>query len=198
MEKKFLIIEFAVGYMLKVLKSGVKTTEYKTEFSAIRHGNYFEFINLVKGELPFMVTYREGDVYIDDQNNPDDVDFAGLIKAGNSLKIFYENCIEFYGEIRDADISDLAYCKLASFEISLRMHANNHHLTDRNAELQKVIDAVGKHFKLSTNEIEHLQGGRRFLNMVKHFKQQFNTWEEGINALQLALTVLSDHKLTII
>lgn len=198
MEKKLLIIEFAVGYMLKVLKSGVKITEYKTEFAAIRHGNYFEFINLVKGELPFMVTYRAGDVYIDDQNNPDDIDFAGLMKAGNSLKMFYENCIEFYGKIIDPDISDKEYCKLASFEISLRMHANNYHLTDKNAEIQKVIDVVGRHFKLTAYEIELLHDGRRFLNMVKHFKKQFNTWDEGINALQLALTVLSNHKLTII
>jgi len=198
MGKDFLIIEFAVGYMLKVLKSSVKITEYKTEFAAIRHGNYFEFINLVEGELPFMVTNREGQVYIDDQNNPDDVDFAGLIKAGSSLKRFYENCIEFYGEIKDSDVSDLAYCKLASFEISLRMHSNNHHLTDKSSELKKVIDAVGSHFKLSDSEIKNLQAGRRFLNMVKHFKKQFKSWDDGIIALQLALQVLSDHKLTIV
>jgi hypothetical protein len=42
-----LIIEVVIGYMLKVWKSQKKITKYKNEFNAIRHGDYFEFINLI-------------------------------------------------------------------------------------------------------------------------------------------------------
>jgi hypothetical protein len=76
-------------------------TKFKEEFAAIRHGDYFNFINRVNEPLPFMVTYQSGQVYVDDKNNPDDIDFAGLLKAENSLKLFYENCIDHYGEIID-------------------------------------------------------------------------------------------------
>jgi hypothetical protein len=30
------------------------------EFASIRHGNYFNFLNLVKGEIPFKVVYNSG------------------------------------------------------------------------------------------------------------------------------------------
>ena len=76
MSRQVLIIEIAVGYMLKVIKSGKQITKYKNEFAAIRHGDYFNFINLVGGQLPFMVTYKSGQVYVDDQNNENDKDFA--------------------------------------------------------------------------------------------------------------------------
>ena len=198
MKDKILIIEVAVGYMLKVIKAGKPITNYKTEFAAIRHGDYFEFINLIKGPLPFMVTYKEGDVFIDDKNNPDDIDFAGLLKAGQSLKIFYENCINVYGEIIDNDIPDILYCKLASFEISLRMHANNKKLISKREELVGVIDSVGKHHKLTDAEMKALQLGRRFLNMIKHHKGQFQTWQDGINVFNMALNILKEYKLTIL
>jgi hypothetical protein len=198
MNDKILIIEVAVGYMLKVIKVGKPITKYKTEFASIRHGNYFEFINLIKGPLPFMVTYQDGNVFVDDKNNLDDIDFAGLLKAGQSLKIFYENCINNYGEIIDNDIPDILYCKLASFEISLRMHSNNRQLISKREELVNVIDIIGKYHKLSDVEIEALQLGRRFLNMVKHYKQQFETWQDGINAFNMALNILNKYKLTIL
>ena len=198
MKDKILIIEVAVGYMLKVIKAGKTITNYKAEFAAIRHGDYFEFINSVKGPLPFMVTYHEGKTFIDDKNNPNDIDFAGLLKAAQSLKLFYENCINTYGEIIDNDITDLMYCKLASYEISLRMHANNKKLIPQREELVNVIDSIGQHYNLTTLEIKELHSGRIFLNMVKHYKGQFKTWEEGINAFKLALKVLDKYKLTIL
>jgi hypothetical protein len=198
MKTKILIIEIAVGYMLKVIRSGKEITNFKEEFAAIRHGDYFNFINLVNEPLPFMVTYKNGQVYADDKNNPDDIDFAGLLKAGNSLKLFYENCKDHYGEIIDNDIADSIYCKLAFFEISLRMHANNNHLITKGENLEEVIDKIVKHYNLTDKERQSLQVGRRFLNMVKHFKRQFPTWTEGVESFQDAVTILDNHKLTII
>lgn len=55
-----LIISVTVGYMLKVLKANERIKTFKDEFAAIRHGDYIEFINLVKGEIPFLVVYNEG------------------------------------------------------------------------------------------------------------------------------------------
>lgn len=64
---KELIIPFAtaVGYMLKVLKSNVKIDKFNPEFKMIRHGNYFEFINSVKGEIPHSVVYNKGKIISD-------------------------------------------------------------------------------------------------------------------------------------
>jgi hypothetical protein len=198
METKILIIEIAVGYMLKVIKSGKVITKFKEEFAAIRHGDYFNFINQIDGPLPFMVTYQNGQVYVDDKNNPNDIDFAGLLKAGNSLKLFYENCIDHYGEIIDNDIPDSIYCKLASFEISLRMHANNNRLILKGEKLERVIEKIAQHYKLTDKESQSLQLGRRFLNMVKHYKRQFPTWVEGVESFKNAKNILDNHKLTIL
>lgn len=198
METKILIIEIAVGYMLKVIKSGMVITKFKEEFASIRHGDYFNFINLIDAPLPFMVTYQNGNVYVDDKNNPNDIDFAGLLKAGNSLKLFYENCIDHYGQIIDNEIPDNIYCKLASFEISLRMHANNNHLIQKGEKLERVIEKVSQHYKLTDEESQSLQLGRRFLNMVKHYNRQFPSWNEGVEYFQKARNVLDNYSLTIL
>lgn len=198
MNRKILIFEIAVGYMLKVIKSRKSITLYKSEFASIRHGDYYTFINLVGGEIPFMVTYQNGQVFIDNKNNLNDLDFSSLLKAGNSLKIFYERCIEHYGEIIDNDISDKIYCLLAYFEISLRMHANNYHLIQKNETLYTIIEIVCSHFKLTNEEKLLLQSGRRFLNMVKHNKCQFSTWSLGQETFLKAILVLNKHKLTVV
>jgi len=41
-----LIIEYTVGFMLKVLKNGFDTTPFKNEFNAIRKQNQYLTINL--------------------------------------------------------------------------------------------------------------------------------------------------------
>jgi len=53
LNNKILTIEPTVGYMLKVIKSGQTITKYNDEFKAIRHGNYFDFLNLLKA--PFLL-----------------------------------------------------------------------------------------------------------------------------------------------
>lgn len=198
MKKRILLIEIAVGYMLKVIKSDKKIIKFKQEFAAIRHGDYYSFINLMNGKLPFMITYNKGNIYEDNKNNEADFDFAGLIKSGNSLVIFYNNCIEYYGEIIDAEIPDKIYCKLAYFELSLRMHSRNNNLVQKTAKLKVIIDAIGAFKNLTASEISDLHSGRKFLNMVKHSKKPFNTWEVTINSFLNALDIIDRHKLTIL
>ena len=67
MNIKELIISIVVGY----LRNNVNITTYLKEFSAIRHGKYVEFIQLVNLEKPFMVIYNNGEIRTDNfnQNN---------------------------------------------------------------------------------------------------------------------------------
>lgn len=41
------VIGEVIGYMLLVLKSGKDISQFKSEFNAIRHGNYDDFIKLI-------------------------------------------------------------------------------------------------------------------------------------------------------
>ncbi|MDA3862000.1 MAG: hypothetical protein PF445_12330 [Melioribacteraceae bacterium] len=129
---KELIIPFAttVGYMLKVLKSDINIDEFSKEFKMIRHGDYFEFINSVKGQVPHTVVYQNGNIKSDNIARRDDFDLLGLVNANPSLQKFYENCFEKYGEINDTDIPNSIYGIAALFEISVRMHANNNNLIE--------------------------------------------------------------------
>ncbi len=193
-----LYIEPTVGFMLKVIKSGKKITKYKDEFSAIRHGNYFEFINIVKGSIPVMVSYNAGIVTTDNTLKKEDCDFAGLIKSGPSLIKFDNNCISEYGLVIDSDISDETYGKVVLFEISLRMHANNDKILNEREDLIDVINKLSSFKDIGQTDTETLHLGRRFLNMIKHNKNQFPTWTEGIKAFENAYGILEQNKLTII
>lgn len=192
-----LIISVTVGYMLKVLKTNKITKTFKREFAAIRHGDYIEFINLVKGEIPFLVVYHEGAITSGTlPPSQDDIDFALLLKAGPSLKLFYKNCKNNYGEIIDKNISDDTFELAALFEINLRIHANNYKLLKQREELVNVIVKLASFKKMSQSEIEKIQAGRHFLNMIKHNKNQFPSWTAGVNALALAYEVLNKYGLT--
>ncbi len=197
-DTKILIIEPTVGYMLKVIKSGKTITKFKNEFAAIRHGNYFEFLNLVKGPIPFMVTYNAGVITTDNTPTKDDCDFGGLLKAGPSLVIFYKSCLSEYGNISDADISNETYGKVVLFEISLRMHANNDKLLNEREDLINVIDKLSTFKNLGQIDTEKLQLGRKFRNMIMHNKNQFPSWTDGIKAFESAYEVLVKHQLTIL
>ena len=156
-----LIISVTVGYMLKVLKANKKIKTFKDEFAAIRHGDYIEFINLVKGEIPFLVVYNEGVITSGAlPPSPEDIDFELLLKAGPSLKLFYKNCKRLYGKIIDNDISDETFEQGALFEINLRIHANNSKLLNQREDLVNIIEKLGKFKKMSQTEIEKVQGGR--------------------------------------
>jgi len=172
---KELIKPFAttVGYMLKVLKSKTKINEFDSEFKMIRHGNYFEFINSIKGEIPHTVVYQNGNIKSDNISRKDDFDFLGLFNSNPSLIKFYKECYDKYGKIIDNDVPNEIYGIAALFEISLRMHANNQNLIKPREKLVDVIDKLSEFKKLTKEETEVLHLGRRFINMIKHFKNQF-------------------------
>ncbi|MBO0329751.1 hypothetical protein [[Muricauda] lutisoli] len=197
---KELIIPFAttVGYMLKVLKMNLIIDEFNKEFKMIRHGDYFEFINSVKGGVPHTVVYSEGVIKSDNIARKDDSDFLGLFNANPSLLKFHKKCYDKYGQIIDPDIPNSIYGIAALFEISIRMHANNNNLIEPRENLVDVINKLSEFKSLSENETSVLHQGRRFINMIKHFKNQFPTWNEGIEAMEIAYGLLKEKRLTII
>jgi len=46
--------------------------------------------------------------------------------AGPSMKDFYEKCVNEYGAFTDDEISNELFYRIALFEITIRIHANNH------------------------------------------------------------------------
>jgi hypothetical protein len=196
MEK--LIMQVAVAYMLKVLKSDKIIDFQKNEFAAIRHGNYDQFLELVNGPIPEMVVYNSGKIKTSNISQKEDFDFAALIKAGPSLLVFYESCRKHYGKIDDLDIDDETFEKVALFEIGLRMHANNKRLLVANDNLETVIDKMSSALKMTHEEISKLHLGRQFLNMIKHKKRKFDSWDIGLNAFQSALVVIDYYRLKVI
>lgn len=197
-DKEMLIIEPAVGYMLKVLKSGKTITHFKREFDHIRHGNYFDFLNLVQGPIPPMSVYSHGFVTNDNTPLKTDCDFGLLLKSGTSLRLFFQRCKKVYGHVTDIDIPDNIYRKAVLFEISLRMHANNYGLLGEREALVIVINKLCAHKNVSQSDNEELHKGRMFVNMIKHFNNQFPSWSDGISTFNKAYEVLENHRFTVI
>jgi hypothetical protein len=193
-----LIIQVAVGYMLKVLKADKIIDVQKKEFAAIRHGNYDQFLELVNGPIPEMVVYNAGNIKTNNISQKEDFDFAALIKAGPSLLMFYEKCRKHYGEIVDLNINDDTFEKIALFEIGLRMHANNKKFIIDNDKLETVIDKLSTDLNMTKEETSKLHLGRQFLNMIKHKKRKFDSWDKGIVAFQSALFVIDKYKLKVV
>jgi len=195
-----LTVKVSVGYMLKVLKSQLVISEYKQEFNAIRHGDYKEFMNLVKTPIPFMIVYNQGCIKAEENNSNYDFDFEGLLKSQNGLFEFYNKCKLHYGYISDVAIPDELYHKLVVFEIALRMHANNHNLLNKSTRIDiiDVINLLGTYLKFSQSEINQIQEGRKFLNMVKHDKGQFSSWQKGIDEFKKAFLVLEKYKILVV
>jgi hypothetical protein len=195
-----LTIEVAVGYMLKVLKNQQRITEYKNEFNAIKHGDYKTFLSLIHGEIPPMVIYNNVRIKSEENNPNYDCDFEGLLKSGPSLLIFLKKSLLVYGNIEDPDITDSIYHKVVVFEIALRMHANNNNLLDKTKreDLINVISVLSKFKNLTPEEEEKLQKARVFTNMVKHFKNQYPSWEIGISYFLDGFSVLEKHKILIV
>ena len=195
-----LTIEVAVGYMLKVLKTNQKVTEFKDEFNAIKHGDYKSFLSLIGGEIPSMVIYNGGKIRAEENNPKYDFDFEGLLKSGPSLQIFLKKCFLVYGNIEDPDIPDLIYHKVVVFEIALRMHANNNNLLDKTKQedIINVISILSKFKNLTQEEEDKLQKARSFTNMSKHFKKQYPSWEEGIKHFLEGFEVLEKYQILIV
>lgn len=195
---QILIIEVTVGYMLKILKAGIQINLYKDEFAAIRHGNYYDFINLVGEPIPFMITYDKGIIKEEVEARKDDIDFAGLLKAGPSLMKFYENCKKIYGKINDPDLNDEDFRKLVLFEIAMRMHANNSNLLNENEQLVNVISKLAVFKNFSELEIEKLQKARKFLNKIKHNNNSNYSWADGLHEFEEGYEILTKHQMTVV
>jgi len=193
-----LIIQKTVAYMLKAMKLKLNTQKFHKEFASIRHGNYFDFINIIQAPIPTVVIYNAGNIKVNNIIEKGEIDFGGLIKSGPSLIDFYKKCFSVYGELVDTDIPDKIYEKTVLFEIGLRMHANNHNLIIERELLIEVIKQISKFKRMSEIETQKLDNGRRFLNMIKHNKNQFPDWQTGIFAFEEAYKVIEKYKLTII
>jgi hypothetical protein len=193
-----LIIQVAIGYMLKVMKSDKLLDFQKNEFAAIRHGNYDQFLSLANGPIPEMVVYNAGVIKTKNISQKGDFDFAALIKAGPSLLIFHKKCLEYYGNFKDKEIDDNTFEKIALFEIGLRMHANNKTLLIEMEKFESVIDKLGAAVNMSQEEINQLHFGRQLLNMIKHKKMKFDTWESGIKAFLSVSLIVDKYKLKVI
>lgn len=197
MPKEILLIGVAVGYMLKVLKSQKIISKFHKEFAAIRHGNYFDFINLIKEPIPEMVVYKNGQIEVNPILKKEDFDFELLLKAGPSLKKFITKCRREFGDFNDDEVHNKIYYDVALFEIGLRMHANNSKLLKEREKFVDVIDKLCSYKSISKEEVELLHKGRKFLNMIKHFNYQFKTWKDGIDAFNVANNIVKKHNLTV-
>ena len=184
--------------MLKALKLGIDTGPFRREFASIRHGNYFEFCERTNAKIPTIAEYLKGKVEVTNTIKKDDIDFAGLLKSGPAMQKLLHELIKRYGYLTDPDISDSVYQKVAEYEISIRMHANNYKLTDHYDDFIDIIAKLGGFKNLAQEEIEQLQLGRKFLNMIKHPKNQFDSWNNGIIEFEKANDILKKHHLTII
>ncbi|MCY1722398.1 hypothetical protein OU798_18765 [Prolixibacteraceae bacterium Z1-6] len=198
MEKEYLIVGLTVGYMLKVMKSKKTISKFKEEFAAIRHGDYVEFINLINEPIPEMVVHERGKIEVNPPLKNNDIDMIQIVKAGPSLNKFQKLCFQEYGGINDSDISDKIFYEVAIFELSLRVHANNRKLLEPRDNFETVIIVVSESFDLNDKDKNQLQRGRRFLNMIKHFNNQFDSWETGTKEFLKASKILDKYKLTIL
>ena len=95
-------IRLTVGYMLMILKNGITIPDqFKKPFAEIRHGNYHAFIQLIGGSTGDVVVYNAGDISLHKQSYQEDFAFLGLLKASNSLHIFFTACNRYFGKIKE-------------------------------------------------------------------------------------------------
>ncbi len=192
-----LIIQVVIGYMYKVLKNNLDTSDFKNEFAAIRHGDYFDFIKLIGKQIDFIVVYNSGLINNDVNIKKDDIDYVGLIKSGESLIEFYKKCYLKFGDINDTDLPDLYFEKAIKFELGLRMHLNNKRLKKERKTLENVINELSILKRLTDLETEKLHKGRKFLNFIKRPEKLKSDWKTVSSDFDNAYSILIDKGLTI-
>jgi hypothetical protein len=193
-----IIAQVVIGYMYKVMKNEKDISKFNNEFAAIRHGDYIEFLDLIGDEIDFIVTYNNGLINIETNIREDDSDYGRLLKSGESLKTFLLKCTKEFGKIADEHLNDETFEKLALFELSLRMHRNNNASRKERITLENVIIDLKEIKRLSDQESDALQNGRKFLNCVKRPNKIKTTWKEGEREFLEAYKILESRKLTII
>jgi hypothetical protein len=187
-------VEVVVGYMYKVQKQKMDTSQFAKEFAAIRHGNYFQFFNLIEKEIDFIVTYSNGQISTNRRVVANESAFGALLKTGDCLKDFYRRIYHTYGEFNDTDLSDRDFERAAYFELSVRMHSNNKLLP---SEEIKLIDVINN-LRLTTDEKNILHHGRKFINQLKRPWKMKTNWNTELNKFNLAFQLLLEKQLTII
>jgi uncharacterized protein YktA (UPF0223 family) len=200
MKTEKLIYDKVVGYMLKIIKSGIKINKFKNKFNAIKHGDYVCFIELLKVGIPQDIIVNkigEGIIPTEKQLEQKNVDFLFLLLASKSLLEFYKECYLEYGEITDKDLSDKDFENLANFEMVLRMFYNNTFEYNGRIVLNDVIEKYMNYKEISKSEIEKVQIGRTFLNMVKGHKANFENYNQGLIAFNESLKILEKYKIKI-
>ena len=188
-EEKY-IIGIVVGYILKVMKTRKNESKFQKEFASIRHGNYPKFIKIVNGDIPEMVLYNHGEIEVNPKPKIENIDFVGLLMASPSMKVFYEKCVNEYGVIVDNEISNELYYQIGLFEITIRIHANNHKKIEENQTLEDIIHNLGINLKFSDEEIDTLQKGRKLLNAIKHGVKKNHSWSENIIDFKKSQTLM--------
>lgn len=198
-----MLVSQSIGYMLKVLKSGKSITIFKEKFNAIKHGDYDCFFGLIKEPQPdLLFQWSKGVIKSSNfSQQSGDCDITMLVAVNPSLEKFSIDCYSHYGDIIDADIPDLIFCKCAAFEIALRVQSNKERL-NRNtvyvkSTLEAVIDDLCIYNNISLDEKNTLNGGRKFVNMVKGHKSHFSSWQDGISAFELAWNICTAYNLKI-
>ena len=192
-----IIAQVVIGYMYKVMKNEKDISKYNSEFAAIRHGDYSEFLDLIGEEINFIVTYNNGSINTDTNIREDDSDFGRLLKSGESLKTFLRKCTKEFGNINDEHLKDETFEKLALFELSLRMHRNNNASRKERITLENVINELKVIKNLSDQETETLHNGRKFLNSVKRPNKMKVSWEVGEQEFFEAYRIIESRMLTI-
>lgn len=192
-----LIIQVVVGYMYKVLKNKLDTSDFKFEFTAIRHGDYYDFITSIGKEIDFIVVYNKGQIEKETNIKENDIDYVGLVKSGESLREFYKKCCLKFGEINDSDLSNNYFEKAALYELSLRMHLNNKRLTKNRITLENVINGISELKNLTDQETEMLHKGRKFLNFIKRPEKLKSDWNTVAFDFDKAYSLIENKKLTI-
>jgi hypothetical protein len=198
MKTEKLIYDKVVGYMLKIIKSGIKIKKFKNKFNAIKHGDYVFFIELLKVGIPENIIVNkigEGIIPTEKQLEQKNVDFLFLLLASKSLLEFYKECYLEYGEIIDNDLSDNDFENLANFEMVLRMFYNNSFEYNGRINLIDIIEKYMNFRGISEPEIKKVQIGRTFLNMVKGHKANFESYNQGLIAFNEALEILGKYKI---
>jgi hypothetical protein len=193
-----IIAQVVIGYMYKVMKNEKDISKYNSEFTAIRHGDYSEFLDLISEEIDFIVTFNNGSINTDTNIREDDSDFGRLFKSGESLKTFLRKCTKEFGNIYDEHLKDETFEKLALFELSLRMHRNNKASRKERITLENVINEIKEIKKLSDQETDTLHNGRKFLNSVKRPNKMKVAWEVGEQEFFEAYRIIESRMLTII
>ena len=188
------LVEHVVGYMYKVQKNQLDISEFRAEFAAIRHGNYFQFFNLIGKEIDFIVTNECGPRGTNTKVYKDEVAVTALFKVGECLKDFYKRAHSAFGVINDIDLSDSDFCRAAYFELSIRVHSNNKMLPSEEVNFVDVINSL----ELSIQEKTILHKGRNFINYIKRPVKMKGQWIEELSAFNEAFELMQSKQLTIV